>query len=212
MVNSLAFAGYLFFLAWTVMILRKNKGSIVTADRERFSSKWVTATGLLAGSAALLQLAPVFLPVIGLALSPLSSLPLIISVLLFADGAVATFLTTVALLFVINAEEAVIFLFTTGPLGLAAALTAIPGLSLWRKLLLPTALLTCGILLLVFLVGLPGLTSLCSTFNAMALLSIITFSCLYSLLFMGITRLSHQRLMPIFTTRTERARGKKQTL
>ena len=164
-------------------------------------SRWITISSLLAVIAALFQLAPIFLPVVGMALSPLSSIPMVISVLMFADKAAATFLITAALLFLFNVEEAIIFLLATGPLGLAAATAAISRGSSLKKGLLPASLLSFGILLLVFLIGLPGLTSLVSVLNAGALLAIAAFSYLYSLLFMGITRFLQQRIMPLMASK-----------
>ena len=89
-------------------------------------------------------------------------------------------------------------MLATGPLGLAATLVAIPTIPLWRKSLVPTSLLTCGILLLIFLVGLPGLQNIVSSLNITTLLAIILFGFLYSLLFMGIALFVQKRISLIF--------------
>jgi len=95
-------------------------------------------------------------------------------------------------------QEAIIFLLATGPLGLSAALVAVPTIPLWRKSLVSTSLLTCGILLLIFLVGLPGLQNMVSFLNIIVFLAIILFSFLYSSLFMGIALFIQKRISLIF--------------
>jgi len=102
------------------------------------------------------------------------------------------------LLFLVNVQEAIIFLLATGPLGLSAALVAVPTIPLWRKSLVSTSLLTCGILLLIFLVGLPGLQNMVSFLNIIVFLAIILFSFLYSSLFMGIALFIQKRISLIF--------------
>ena len=201
MINGLAGAGYLISFGYVFMTLREQRNNFLVLSEIQTGSRWITISSLLAVIAALFQLAPIFLPVVGMALSPLSSIPMVISVLMFADKAAATFLITAALLFLFNVEEAIIFLLATGPLGLAAATAAISRGSSLKKGLLPASLLSFGILLLVFLIGLPGLTSLVSVLNAGALLAIAAFSYLYSLLFMGITRFLQQRIMPLMASK-----------
>lgn len=201
MLNVISIAGYLFLIYYTFLILKKNKGKLLTEDQPGTGSKWITLAGLLTAITVILHAAPTFLPVVGLALSPLSSLPVIIGALLFADRVLPMFLAAAALLFLINVQEAIIFLLATGPLGLTAALIAVPDIPLWRKSLIPTCLLTCGILLLIFMVGLPGLQNIVSSFSTIILLAIILFSFLYSTLFMGIAFFMQKRMSSILAER-----------
>ena len=201
MLNILALGGYLGLLVYTFLLLKKSRSELRAITQFRNYSREITTASLLAALAALLHAAPVYLPLVGMALSPLSSIPIIIGVLLFADGALAMFLAAALLLFFINVEEAMIFSLATGPLGLATALAAIPNIPLWKKIAIPTVLLTCGILLLAFLVGVPGIQSLIGTFTLFGLDLILAFSLLYSLLFMGLARLSHRRLLSFFFAR-----------
>ena len=194
MLNVISIAGYLFLIYYTFLILKKNKGKLLTEDQPGTGSKWITLAGLLTAITVILHAAPTFLPVVGLALSPLSSMPVLIGALLFADRVLPMFLAAAALLFLINVQEAIIFLLATGPLGLTAALIAVPDIPHWRKTLIPTSLLTCGILLLIFMVGLPGLQNIVSSFSTIILLAIILFSFLYSTLFMGIAFFMHNRM------------------
>ncbi len=204
MLNTFFIMGYLFLLYYTFSILKKNKGELLTEDQPGITgmdSKWITLAGLLTAIAVILHAAPTFLPVVGLALSPLSSVPIIIGALLFADRVLPMFLAVVALLLLINVQEAIIFLLATGPLGLTVTLVTVPVIPLWRKFLIPTSLLTCGVLLLIFLVGLPGLQNIVSSLNVIILLAIILFSFLYSSLFMGITLFVQKRMSSIFAER-----------
>jgi hypothetical protein len=196
--NLFALGGYISLLAYTFVILRKNRKLPFAKTQTGFNNKWLTTASLLAALAALLHAAPIYLPGIGMALSPLSSIPMIIGVLLFADGALPMFLAASALLFFINVEEAIIFSLATGPLGLAAALSSISSLPLWKKSLIPTALLACGIFLLVFLVGLPGLQGPFASPGILPLLAMIVFSFFYSWLFMGITSFLQKRIFSLF--------------
>jgi ABC-type branched-subunit amino acid transport system ATPase component len=82
MLNVISIAGYLFLIYYTFLILKKNKGKLLTEDQPGTGSKWITLAGLLTAITVILHAAPTFLPVVGLALSPLSSLPVIIGALL----------------------------------------------------------------------------------------------------------------------------------
>ncbi len=201
MLNVISIAGYLFLIYYTFLILKKNKGKLLTEDQPGTGSKWITLAGLLTAITVILHAAPAFLPVVGLALSPLSSLPVIIGALLFADRVLPMFLAATALLLLINVQEAIIFLLATGPLGLTATLVAVSTIPLWQKFLIPTSLLTCGILLLIFLVGLPGLQNIVNSLNIIILLAIILFSFVYSALFMGIAFFMQKRMSSIFAER-----------
>ncbi|NLK00708.1 MAG: hypothetical protein GX318_05660 [Clostridia bacterium] len=194
MLNAISTIGYFFLLGYTIFLLKKHRKEFLTREQSESRGKWIAYAGLLAALAVILQSSPVFLPVVGLALSPLSSLPVIIGTLLFADRVLPMFLAAAALLFLVNVQEAVIFLLTTGPLGLTAALAVIPTIPFWRKSLVTTSLLTCGILLLTFLVGLPGLQNTVGSLNMPILLAIIAFSFLYSSLFMRIAIYSQNRM------------------
>lgn len=102
MLNVLFVLGYLFLLGYIFTVLKRNRGKLLTEDEIQINSKWITTASLLAALTAILHSAPVFFPVIGLALSPLSSIPIIIGALLFADRVLPMFLAATVLLFLIN--------------------------------------------------------------------------------------------------------------
>ncbi len=194
MIGIISFAGYLLLLTHTLNVLKRNRGKI----RDRFNisgyHKRLTIGGALAALAALLHAAPVLLPGLGLALSPLSTLPVLIGTVVFADQVLAVFLATTGLLFFINAKEALIFLFATGPLGLSAALATISGKSIWRSLFVTASLLVFGIFLLIFMLGLPGLQNIIGALNPVNFALIVPFSVAYSFLFTTIARFLQKRL------------------
>ncbi len=198
MIKIIGFSGYLSLLVYTFDLLKKHRGRILATFEIMTNNKRLTVGGVLVALAALLHAAPVFLPGLGLALSPLSSIPILIGAMLFADQVLAIFVATTCLLFFINAKEATIFLLATGPLGLSAALATISGRHFWKSLFVSASLLTSGIYLLVFILGLPGLQNIMGTFSLINLLLIVLFSLAYSLLFANIALFLQKRLEPLF--------------
>lgn len=75
--------------------------------------------GVLSLFAAVLQLFPHFFPFIGLFFSPFSTLPIYISVIKGKGLGFLCYGCTLFLILIFNVQEAIIFLCTTGPLGLA---------------------------------------------------------------------------------------------
>ncbi|NLK07510.1 MAG: hypothetical protein GX316_02285 [Firmicutes bacterium] len=187
----LIFGTYLGLLGYIFAVLtRTNRATPI----ERHSqNRGLAVASLLAASAAILQAAPVYLPGVGMALSPLSSIPIIVGTLLFREMALPMFLTSGALLFIASLEEAVIFLLATGPLGVSVAFFAASDMPLWQRLLFPAVLLTSGIALLTFSVGLPGLQSIVSHISVSAFVGIFLFSLAYTSLFLGIAHMLQKR-------------------
>ncbi|NLJ81442.1 MAG: hypothetical protein GX335_10530 [Firmicutes bacterium] len=195
MLSVIGFGGYFLLLAYTYKILKKNRLNALV----RTGNKRLTIGGSLAALATLHHAAPVFLPGIGLALSPLSSLPILAAALLLADRAMPVFFATTVLLFFVNAKEAAIFVLATGPLGLSTALAAVSNKPSWRAMPIAASVLTCGILLLIFSLGLPGLQNITGTINVVSFLAIMLFSLAYSFLFAGMASFLQKRLTALFT-------------
>lgn len=83
------------------------------------SARIVSIGGIFSALAVVFQSSPVFLPGIGLALSPFATLPIALAALASTySGIIALFASALILLF-ISPQEAAIFLLTTGPLGFA---------------------------------------------------------------------------------------------
>jgi hypothetical protein len=117
----------------------------------------VSILGGMAALAVLFQISPVFFPVMGLLLSPLSSLPIAMGTLLYPKGALPMFLAASGIISVIYLQEGAVFLFATGPVGIASALAVMRSSHRWLKILISSLILTVGILMLTFMIGLQGL-------------------------------------------------------
>lgn len=135
--------------------------------------------GILTSIAVLFQAAPVFLPTIGLVLSPLSTLPIILAAVFEIPIGIMVLFSSALLLFAISPQEAVIMLLTTGPLGIA-----IGGL-LFRRgfvvtLLFSTVSLFFGILFMTYVVGIPAFGDFTESFSSTITLMIyLLFSFIY---------------------------------
>lgn len=161
------------------------------------SSKRVAILGGMAALSAMFQVAPVFLPVAGLLLSPFSSLPIAIGTLLYAKGALPMFLASAGIISIIYVEEGIIFLLATGPLGLASSLVVISNKPKWKKILIPSLILTSGILILIFIVGLAGLVEVVDNLHVItAMLAIFLFSIVYSCIWIYIVLIFKKCLLP----------------
>jgi hypothetical protein len=85
-------------------------------------AKIVCFGGLFSALAVLLQSAPVFFPGFGLAISPFSTLPAALAAAVSPATGIISYLCAGGILFLINVQEAVIFIFATGILGLVLGL------------------------------------------------------------------------------------------
>lgn len=141
--------------------------------------QFICVGGLLTALTVLFQSAPVFLPAIGLALSPFSTLPIAIASSINPIlGAAVLFSSTILLVFV-STQEAMILLFTTGLLGLVL------GALLLRKgvfvtILASTFALTVGIIIMTYIVVIPAFVEFADSFSLpIVLLFFAGFSLVY---------------------------------
>jgi hypothetical protein len=139
------------------------------------ASQVVSFGGIFIAIAVIFQSAPVFLPTIGMALSPLSTLPMILAAAIEIPIGIMVLFSSVLIMFIISPQEAVIMLLTTGPLGIAI------GSLLFRKgiltaLLLSTLTLLTGILIIIYVVGIPAFSDLSKSFSIALVLLYFIFS------------------------------------
>jgi len=126
--------------------------------------------GILTAIAVLFQSAPVFLPTIGLVLSPLSTLPI----------AIAAVFSSALILVLVNVQETIILLFTTGLLGIFI------GTLLYRKgilisILFSSIALTFGMMFLTYIVGISAFVDFSSTLSIpLIFLIFFSFSLVYA--------------------------------
>ena len=130
----------------------------------------------------MLQAAPVFLPAIGLVLSPYSTLPIALATYFHFSLGVAVLASSSLLLVIISAQEAVILLFTTGILGIAiGALLVQKGIVIAS--FIASIVLTAGILALTYWMQIPMFLEVANSFSVLLIiLGFYTFSFAYSLL------------------------------
>lgn len=140
----------------------------------------ISLGGILTAMTVLLQATPVFLPVIGLMLSPFSTLPVAMAALINNYLGVGVFLSSLLILIVVSIQEAAILLFTTGMLGLVF------GAMIFRKGVLVTTLssviaLTIGMMILTYIVAIPGFADITNSYSFLHILIIyLIFSLAYT--------------------------------
>lgn len=118
-------------------------------------ARQISFGGVLTAITVLLQSAPVFFPGLGLLLSPFSTLPVIIGAVYQIPMGLLVYFSAIIILLYIHLQEAIIFLFTTGLLGIVI------GSFLYRKGLLFSIIfsffvLTLGIISLTYVAKIPA--------------------------------------------------------
>lgn len=146
------------------------------------TARFISIGGILTTLAVIFQSAPVFLPVIGLALSPLSTLPIALAAVYNISLGIAVYFSSALILTLVSVQEAIILLFTTGLLGV------VMGTLLYRKrrlisILFSSIILSLGMILLTYIVGVPAFGDL--TGSASSDLTILIFS-IFSLIYASI--------------------------
>ena len=144
--------------------------------------RFISIGGILTTITVIFQSAPIFLPAIGLLFSPLSTLPIAIAALCNISLGMAVFFTSAFILILVNVQEAIILLFTTGLLGTAL------GTLLYRKgllvsILLSSIVLAIGMISLTYIVGISAFGDFTSSKSVPLTLLIYT---LFSLLYVSI--------------------------
>lgn len=147
--------------------------------------------GMLTAIAVIFQSAPVFLPGLGLALSPLSTLPIAIAAVLNIFLGLLVFFSSALILSIISVQETIIFLFTTGLLGM------VMGALLYRKGIIISIFFSCitlslGIIFLTYIVGINGFTDLS---NSLSKTFIILIFFIFSLIYASIWNICFQKFV-----------------
>lgn len=150
--------------------------------------KSMTIGALFSIISTLFQTAPIYLPVIGLILSPFSTLPIIIAGISSFYLALSVYFCSAFLILIISLEEALIFIFATGLIGIAISIF-INKKNPILFLLTSTIFLTSGILLLTYIFQIAGFIELAkSTKFLIYVIIVLAFSLLYSCLLHTIFR------------------------
>ncbi len=139
----------------------------------------ISIGGLLTSIAVVFQSAPVFLPAIGLAFSPFSTLPIAIATVFNIYLGFTVLFSSVLILLIISPQEAIILLFTTGLLGITL------GSLLYRKGILVTILtsalsLSFGMIILTYIAAIPAFVDFTGSLSfPFTLLFFFIFSLVY---------------------------------
>ena len=80
--------------------------------------RFISIGGILTTIAVIFQSAPIFLPALGMALSPFSTLPIALAAYFNISLGITVLFSSVFILIFVSIEEALILLFTTGLLGI----------------------------------------------------------------------------------------------
>ncbi len=142
--------------------------------------RFICTGGILTTMTVLFQSAPVFLPAIGLALSPLSTLPIAIAAVSNISLGLTVFFSSALILVIVSTQEALILLFTTGLLGIVI------GTLLYRKgiiisILLSSIALSLGMIFLTYIVGISAFVDFTSQLSIpLTFLIFFSFSLVYA--------------------------------
>lgn len=141
--------------------------------------RFICIGGILTTMAVLFQSAPVFLPAIVLALSPLSTLPIAIATVSNISLGLTIFFSSALILIIVSTQETLILLFTTGLLGIVI------GTLLYRKgiiisILLSSIALSLGMIFLTYIVGISAFVDFTSQLSTpLTFLIFFSFSLVY---------------------------------
>lgn len=144
--------------------------------------RFVSIGGMLTALTVLFQATPVILPTLGLAVSPLSTLPVAIAAYFNPFLGVSIFLSSALLLLLISVQEALILLFSTGLLGITI------GARFYKKGIRISTLfsgisLSFGMIFLTYIAGIPAFNELAGSFSTTVTFFIFfLFSIAYSAL------------------------------
>lgn len=155
-------------------------------NKNQSNVNFVVVGGLLTALTVIIQSAPVFIPMIGMILSPFSTLPVALAAMTRISLGLAVYLASALILIFLSLEEAIIFVFTTGILGLVL------GMLIFRKgIVIATVIsgvvLSLGITILTFVIGLFKIDGLINSGSAFTTILIFkVFSVFYALVWVKI--------------------------
>lgn len=147
-------------------------------DGKSFAFKLVIAA-LMGLIAAILQSAGGVIPGIGLLISPFSTAPIIISMLISPSYGILSYILTIFLLLFIQPSELFIFPFTTGAMAIGIGLGLILFNKGWKVISFSALFLCIGICFLLYLIQFPVLGPFLLEFRVVNIFIIYLFSLLY---------------------------------
>jgi hypothetical protein len=150
----------------------------IVRNRKSFAFKLVTAA-LMALIAAILQAAGGFIPGFGILISPFSTVPIIISMLISQLYGILSYFLTISLLLLIQPSELIIFPFTTGAMAIGIGFGFILFNKGWKVITFSSLFLCIGICLLLYVLRFPVLGPFLIEFRVWNIIVIYLFSLVY---------------------------------
>jgi hypothetical protein len=175
-----------------ILVKLSHKGLPFFQDHHVSVAEYPRNTKMILGSllgaiAAILQSAGL-IGGVGYAFSMMATGPIVLATIISAHFGVLTYVVTGLLLLVIQPSEVLVFLFTTGLLGVALGLGFKWSRRTLSVIIVGGLALTVGILLLLNLFHLPVLgPSLSKKVNVLSILGIAVFSLIYSWIWMRVS-------------------------
>lgn len=144
------------------------------------TGRFICIGGILTAVAVLFQSAPVFLPAIGLALSPLSTLPIAIAAASNIALGFAVFFSSACILAIVSAQESIILIFTTGLLGIVIG-TLIFRKGIMISILFSSIALSFGMIFITYIAGIPAFINFAGSASTSFILTVfLSFSLIYA--------------------------------
>lgn len=141
--------------------------------------RFISIGGILTTLAVLFQSAPVFLPAVGLALSPFSTLPVALAAYFNISLGITVLFSSVLILTFVSVQEALILLFTTGLFGIVIGSLYKKGL--FVSILYSAIALTTGMLIQTYIVGISAFGDFTSSLSIpITVIIFIIFSLIYT--------------------------------
>jgi hypothetical protein len=166
-------------------------------NRKSFAFKLVSAA-LMALIAAILQAAGGVILGIGMLISPFSTVPIIISMLISQSYGILSYFLTIFLLLLIQPSELIIFPFTTGAIAIGIGFGLILFNKGWKVIAFSSLFLSIGICLLLYVLKFPVLGPFLIEFRVWNIIVIYLFSLLYCWLWIELVlRLLPKLINPI---------------
>ena len=140
----------------------------------------ISVGGALTAMTVFCQSAPIFLSSVGLLISPFSTFPILLASLFSLPLGLSVLFCSAFILTFISVQETLILLFTTGLLGLSIG-TLIKRMNKGLTVLFSSLILSLGLTLLTYVVGIDGFKHFTHSFLFPLLLFIyVSFSAIYS--------------------------------
>lgn len=148
--------------------------------KKKNTGRFICMGGVSTAIAVLFQSAPVFLPGVGFAISPLSTLPIAIAAVSNVSLGLTVFISSALILVMVDVQETIILLFTTGLLGVVI------GTLLYRNgtiisILFSGIALSIGMMFLTYIAAIPSFVDITNTLPVyLTFIIYFSFSLVYS--------------------------------